>query len=99
MPNREQEISSVQEARAWMQALARYREPSRARSILEIVITIVPFALLWAAMWFALKAGYWYSLILAVPAAGFLVRLFLIQHDCGHGSFFHKKHANDWSAA
>jgi omega-6 fatty acid desaturase (delta-12 desaturase) len=89
-------ISSVQEARAWMQALARYREPSRLRSVIEIVITVVPFALLWAAMWYALKAGYWYSLVLAIPAAGFLVRLFLIQHDCGHGSFFHQKHANDW---
>jgi omega-6 fatty acid desaturase (delta-12 desaturase) len=40
--------------------------------------------------------GYWLSLILAVPAAGFLVRLFMIQHDCGHGAFFRRRAANDW---
>jgi Fatty acid desaturase len=42
------------------------------------------------------RAGYWVGLLLAVPAAGFLVRLFMIQHDCGHGSFFHRRRANDW---
>ena len=44
----------------------------------------------------ALKFGYWYALLLAVPAAGFLVRLFMIQHDCGHGAFFRHRLANDW---
>ena len=47
-------------------------------------------------MWAALGFGYWLSLLLAVPAAGFLVRLFMIQHDCGHGSFFRRRAANDW---
>jgi omega-6 fatty acid desaturase (delta-12 desaturase) len=88
--------ASVAEARAWAQALAKYREPSRLRSVIEIIITAVPFAALWAIIWAALNAGYWYALVLAIPAAGFLVRLFLIQHDCGHGSFFRKQPANDW---
>jgi len=43
-----------------------------------------------------LDAGYWIGLLLAIPAAGFLVRLFMIQHDCGHGSFFRHRLANDW---
>jgi omega-6 fatty acid desaturase (delta-12 desaturase) len=47
-------------------------------------------------MWAALGTGYWICLLLAVPAAGFLVRLFMIQHDCGHGSFFRRRPANDW---
>jgi omega-6 fatty acid desaturase (delta-12 desaturase) len=47
-------------------------------------------------MWAALGVGYWLCLLLAVPAAGFLVRLFMIQHDCGHGSFLHQRRANDW---
>ena len=47
-------------------------------------------------MWAALGTGYWVGLLLAVPAAGFLVRLFMIQHDCGHGSFFRRRRANDW---
>jgi hypothetical protein len=47
--------------------------------------------------WTALYLGYWWlCLLLAMPAAGFLVRLFMIQHDCGHGSFFHNRSANDW---
>jgi acyl-lipid omega-6 desaturase (Delta-12 desaturase) len=50
----------------------------------------------WVLMWAALSTGYWVGLLLAVPAAGFLVRLFMIQHDCGHGSFFRRRRANDW---
>ncbi len=46
--------------------------------------------------WLGLYFGYWISLLLVVPAAGFLVRLFMIQHDCGHGSFFRSKWLNDW---
>lgn len=65
------------------------------RGVLEIVITLVPFVLLWAVMWAALDAGYWFALVLTVPAAGFLVRLFSIQHDCGHGAFFRSRRAND----
>jgi omega-6 fatty acid desaturase (delta-12 desaturase) len=79
-----------------MQALARYRAPNRARSILEIVITIVPLALLWLLMWRSLEIGYGICLLLAFPAAGFLVRLFMIQHDCGHGAFFRQRLLNDW---
>lgn len=47
-------------------------------------------------MWFSLSVGYWLTLIIAVPAAGFLVRLFVIQHDCGHGAFFRWRPANEW---
>jgi omega-6 fatty acid desaturase (delta-12 desaturase) len=47
-------------------------------------------------MWASLDRGYWVCLLLAVPAAGFLVRLFMIQHDCGHGAFFQRRLANDW---
>ena len=64
--------------------------------MVEIGITIVPLVVLWALIWATLDLGYWLSLLLAVPAAGFLVRLFMIQHDCGHGSFFRHRLANDW---
>jgi omega-6 fatty acid desaturase (delta-12 desaturase) len=84
------------DGRALVQALARYRAPNRARSILEIVITIVPLVLLWLLMWRSLEIGYWICLLLAFPAAGFLVRLFMIQHDCGHGAFFRQRLSNDW---
>jgi len=85
------------QARHWTQLLARYREPSHSRSIFEIGITLVPFAALWALAWVAIHFGHWeLSLLLGIPAAGFLVRLFMIQHDCGHGAFFRHRLANDW---
>ena len=84
-------------ARRWIQALAGYRSPSHGRSIFEIAVTLLPFAALWALAWAAVHYGYWeLSLLFCIPAAGFLVRLFMIQHDCGHGAFFRHRHANDW---
>ena len=83
-------------ARDLTQTLARYRVPSLRRSIGEIAITAVPLVLLWFLIWASLDLGYWLCLLLAVPAAGFLVRLFMIQHDCGHGAFFHRRSTNDW---
>jgi acyl-lipid omega-6 desaturase (Delta-12 desaturase) len=86
----------VRPSRAWVAILAAYRKPSHARSIAELAITAVSFAVIWFSMWASLAAGYWLCLLLAVPTAGFLVRLFMIQHDCGHGSFFRHRLANDW---
>lgn len=80
----------------WARILARYRNPNPARSLFEISITIGPLVHLWAAMWWSLSVSYWLCLLLALPTAGFLVRLFMIQHDCGHGSFFRHRLVNDW---
>ena len=84
------------DARRWVSALAPYREPSLVRSLVELVVTVVPFVALWLLMLASLLYSYWLCLLLAVPAAGFLVRLFMIQHDCGHRSFFRRRLANDW---
>ena len=81
---------------ALTQTLARYRAPNPIRSIVELIITAGPLIVLWFLMWATLDLGYWLCLLLAVPAAGFLVRLFMIQHDCGHGAFFHRRGTNDW---
>jgi acyl-lipid omega-6 desaturase (Delta-12 desaturase) len=90
-------LPAPHDARGWAQILARYRDPSHTRSIFEIAITLAPLVGLWALAWAALHFGYWWlSLLLAIPAAGFLVRLFMIQHDCGHGAFFRHRLANDW---
>jgi acyl-lipid omega-6 desaturase (Delta-12 desaturase) len=83
--------------RNWTRILAQYRGANSLRSIYEIAVTVLPFAILWTAEWAGLRHGYWPSLLLAVPAAGFLVRLFLIQHDCGHGAFFQHRLTNDWT--
>jgi acyl-lipid omega-6 desaturase (Delta-12 desaturase) len=87
---------SSPETRALTHLLARYREPNSARGLFELVITAVPFLVIWALIWVALDHHYWIGLPLVVPAAGLLVRLFMIQHDCGHGSFFPGRLANDW---
>jgi omega-6 fatty acid desaturase (delta-12 desaturase) len=84
-------------ARDWLPVLKRYHAPCHRRSLIEIAITAVPFVLLWIAAWACLRWSYWLSLAIAVPAAGFLVRLFMIQHDCGHGSFFRQRLINDWA--
>ncbi len=84
-------------AQFWAQALNRYRKPNHARSITELAVTALPFVALWIASWLAFSLGYpAISLLIAIPAAGFLVRLFMIQHDCSHGAFFSGRRANDW---
>ena len=59
-------------------------------------MTVIPFAAFWSLTWVAVHYGFWYGLILVVPAAAFLLRLFMIQHDCGHGSFFANRRFDDW---
>jgi acyl-lipid omega-6 desaturase (Delta-12 desaturase) len=87
----------ARDARRWAGIVARYREPNYARGIFELAITALPLVFIWILMWATLHTGhYWLCLLLAVPAAGFLVRLFMIQHDCGHTSFFRHRLANDW---
>jgi omega-6 fatty acid desaturase (delta-12 desaturase) len=82
---------------AWSKVLAPYREPKTGRSVLEIAITAGPLLAIWALAWALHARGLWWAaLLLTVPAAGFLVRLFMIQHDCGHGSFFGWRQANEW---
>jgi omega-6 fatty acid desaturase (delta-12 desaturase) len=82
---------------SWSRKLAPYREPARLRSLFEIAVTVAPLAAIWVIAWMAHARGWWWAaLLLTVPAAGFLVRLFMIQHDCGHGSFFRDRRLNDW---
>ena len=63
---------------SWTKALARYRKPDTARSVWEIAVTAIPFVALWALTAVAVTHGHWWGLILTVPAAGFLVRLFML---------------------
>jgi len=83
-------------ARDWIRILSKYREPILWRSLFELIVTAVPFVVLWIVAYQAYKISFWLSLPVSVVAAFFLVRLFLIQHDCGHMAFFRDKRANDW---
>jgi acyl-lipid omega-6 desaturase (Delta-12 desaturase) len=83
-------------AQDWVRILASYRQPNTLRSLFELAVTIGPLAILWAAAYWALGISIWLSLGFSVLAAGFLVRLFIVQHDCGHGAFFRLRAQNDW---
>jgi len=81
---------------AWLKILAKYRTPHRGRSAFELAVTAIPFVVLWVLSWLSVHYEFWWGLALTIPAAGFLLRLFMIQHDCGHGAFFAQRHADDW---
>ena len=99
MDHKQQEAQSEENfipAGDLLKALARYREPHHMRSVLELILTCVLFVVFWVAAWWALSISYWLTLAICVPAGAFLVRLFVIKHDCGHGAFFRRRIFNDW---
>ena len=83
-------------AREWASLLSTYREPQCTRSIFELVMTVAAFCMAWATMWVTLNYSYWLTLLFSLPTAGLLLRLFVLQHDCGHGSFYRSRAVNDW---
>jgi omega-6 fatty acid desaturase (delta-12 desaturase) len=93
-------VDSVEQAHAkqdlntWKSIVTKYQEPSTWRANWQLINTFVPYAILWYAMHLSLAVSYWMTLPLAILAAGFLVRIFIIFHDCGHGSFFRSRLAN-----
>ena len=92
------ETNAEPDERNWVRELSRYRQPNAPRSVLELALTAVPFALAWTVMLVALNLGhFWLYALLILPTAGLLVRLFMIQHDCGHGSFFPRRSGGDWT--
>jgi omega-6 fatty acid desaturase (delta-12 desaturase) len=83
--------------KGWKKLVAHYQKPDVRKSIWQIINSFGGFFLGCILMYLSLKyVGYWLALLLSVPTAGFLVRVFIIQHDCGHGSFFKARAANNW---
>ncbi|HSD74696.1 MAG TPA: fatty acid desaturase [Steroidobacteraceae bacterium] len=83
------------------QLCARFAKPSLGRALWQLINTLPLFALLWALMVWTVNMewSYVWTLLLALPAAGLFVRMFIIQHDCGHGSYFASQRANQWLGA
>jgi len=79
----------------WKEVVAKYQQPALRRSFWQLINTLLPYAALWYLMYLSLAVSYWLTGALALLAAGFLVRVFIIFHDCGHGSFFKSQKAND----
>jgi acyl-lipid omega-6 desaturase (Delta-12 desaturase) len=80
----------------WRDALAPYARPRLARSLLDLATSVLPYLALSVAMYMALGVSYLLTLAIAIPASGFLVRTFILFHDCSHGSFLSSRRANLW---
>ena len=89
------QTATTKAAAIWKNIVARYQRPALWRAIWQILNTMVPYAALWYLMYLSLSISYWLTVPLALLAGGFLVRIFIIFHDCGHGSFFKSRVAND----
>jgi acyl-lipid omega-6 desaturase (Delta-12 desaturase) len=80
----------------WREAVAGHEQASLRHGIIDLATSVVPYLAISVAMYFCLEISVWITLALAVPAAGFLLRTFIVFHDCAHGSFLPSKGANRW---
>jgi omega-6 fatty acid desaturase (delta-12 desaturase) len=81
--------------RSWNEILKPYKGAHTGKSLFQLVTTLALFALGWYAMFRSLEVGWWLTWLLSVPTAGLFTRLFIFQHDCGHGAFFRTSGANN----
>lgn len=79
----------------WKEIVAKYQKPSTPRALWQLLNTFVPLAAIWYLMYLSLAISWWLLVPLALLAGAFLVRVFIIFHDCGHGSYFKSRAAND----
>ncbi len=79
---------------SWVEIIGRYNKPDVRKSIWQIINSLGPYMVLWYLMYLSLDISYWITLGLSLIAVGFLVRIFIIFHDCGHHSFFKSSTAN-----
>jgi acyl-lipid omega-6 desaturase (Delta-12 desaturase) len=93
------EISKQPSHSSWREAVAPYARPHIGRSLLDLATSVVPFFAGWALMYLALDVSYLLTLALALPTAGFLLRTYILFHDCAHGSFMPSRRANSWLGA
>ena len=82
--------------RDWQPLVAEFTKPSAWRASWQLLNTVGVYVGLWVAMYFAKDVSWWLTMGLAVLAGAFLIRIFIFQHDCGHGSFFKSRRANDF---
>ena len=85
----------INEPFAWKPVVAPFQKPNLRRGCWQIVNSIGSYLLIWIAMYLVRSQSIWFTLVLALLAAGFQIRVFILFHDCGHGSFFASKRAND----
>jgi len=79
----------------WQTIVQKYQAPNTKKAIFQIITSFLPFFILWSLMYWSLGVSYWLTLGLGVFNAFFLVRIFIIQHDCGHQSFLKSRKWNN----
>jgi omega-6 fatty acid desaturase (delta-12 desaturase) len=89
------ETSRFPSVREWKAIVAEFQQSSTKRAVWQLVNTLVPYTALWVLMYHFLSVSWWIVVPLAMLAGALLVRVFIIFHDCGHGSFFASRRAND----
>src|SRR5512144_2754003 len=94
-PHRDDSVSGTAEWASIRETTARFRSPSLVTSVGQLASSFLPVGSLYALMYASLSLGWWATLALSLVTAGFVVRIFIIQHDCGHGSFLRSRSAND----
>jgi omega-6 fatty acid desaturase (delta-12 desaturase) len=80
----------------WRASVARHEQASLRHSFVDVATSVFPYLALTVAMYLSLQVSVWITLALAIPAAGFLLRTFVVFHDCAHGSFMPTKRGNLW---
>jgi acyl-lipid omega-6 desaturase (Delta-12 desaturase) len=86
-------------ASSWRDVVDRYTEPRLGRSMLDLATSVLPYLGLFAAIFFAQRVSFALALLLVLPASGFLIRVFIVFHDCSHGSFMATRRANNMVGA
>ncbi len=81
--------------RSWETVIMKYNHPDLRKSLWQIFNSVIPYMFMWYIMYRSLSYSYWITLLLSLVASGFLIRIFIIFHDCGHRSFFVTKRANN----
>jgi omega-6 fatty acid desaturase (delta-12 desaturase) len=86
---------TAQQRPAWVSSLKRFENPDVRKATIQLIDTAVPYSALLAGMYLTIRweLPYWVTLLAALPASGFLVRLFIFFHDCSHGSYLHSRRA------
>jgi omega-6 fatty acid desaturase (delta-12 desaturase) len=82
-------------SKGWQATILQFQRPSPGRAAWQLLNTGLPYAALWYAMYRMLEYSYWGAVLMAIPTGAMLIRVFIILHDCGHGSFFKSRRAND----
>lgn len=92
-------VPGAPSAKAWKEIVAKCQEPSTPRAPWQIANMFIPYVLLWYLMYRSLAVSWWLTVPLAVLTGAFLVRIFIIFHDCGHGSYFKSRRPMQSSAS